>query len=97
MIGPPTVISDDPWEVCYSPDGKLIAVTTALSRLILIESATGKVLREEETGIEPGRVAMWGKVRLPACVSARTGNGFSPGGVAMSARGISRRADRGKS
>ena len=61
MIGPPTVVSDDPWEVCYSPDGKLIAVRTALSRLILIESATGKVLRDEETGLERGSVTMWGK------------------------------------
>ena len=69
MIGPPTVISDDPWEVCYSPDGKLIAVTTALSRLVLIESATGKVLREGETGLKPGTVAMWGKMGARVCFS----------------------------
>jgi WD40 repeat protein len=69
MIGPPTVLSDDPWDICYSPDGKLIAVMTALSRLVLIESATGKVLREEETGLGPGRVAMWGKIGSRVCFS----------------------------
>jgi serine/threonine protein kinase/WD40 repeat protein/tetratricopeptide (TPR) repeat protein len=62
MIGPPTVISDDPWEVCYSPDGKLIAARTALSHLILMESATGKVLRDEDSGLGRGSVSMWGKL-----------------------------------
>jgi len=69
MIGPPTVISDDPWEVCCSPDGKQIAVITALSRLVLIESASGKVLREGETGLKPGTVAVWGKMGARVCFS----------------------------
>ena len=69
MIGPPTVVSDDPWEVCCSPDGKQIAVITALSRLVLIESASGKVLREGETGLKPGSVATWGKMGARVCFS----------------------------
>ncbi len=73
MIGSPTVIPDDPWEVCFSPDGKLIAVTTALSRLILIESATGKVIRDEETGLGPGRVSMWGKLGQARVCFSRDG------------------------
>jgi WD40 repeat protein/tetratricopeptide (TPR) repeat protein len=81
MIGPPTVISDDPWEVCYSQDGKLIAVTTALSRLILLESAVGKVLREADTGMGPGRAAMWGKAAMARVC-------FSPDGKRILTWGI---------
>ena len=69
LIGPPTVIADDPWEVCYSSDGKLIAVITALSRLILIDSASGKVVRDEDSGFRPGSVAMWGKMDIRVCFS----------------------------
>ena len=80
MIGPPTVVSDDPWEVCCSPDGKQIAVITALSRLVLIESASGKVLSERETGLKPGSVATWGKMGARVC--------FNPEGKVLTRLGV---------